>query len=76
MHATDLKPLLLSGPSVRRMLDCGNTKYWELVKTGFIDLVDVAGRKMATYESVQRIAAGSASKTKPIMQPEPARAAS
>jgi hypothetical protein len=46
----------------RSLLSVGNTKYWELVKSGAIETVDVAGRKMATMESIERIAKSGAPK--------------
>jgi hypothetical protein len=49
----DLKPLLVPGPTARRIIGVGNTKYWALVKAGKIKLVDVGGRKMAVYASLE-----------------------
>lgn len=59
---TSTKPLLVSGPTARHLLGVGNTKYWALVKSGAIVTVDVAGRKMPTMESIERIAKEGAPK--------------
>lgn len=54
------KPLLVSGPRARKLLDIGNTKYWDLVKQGVIETVEVGGRKMVVYTSLERLASGDA----------------
>jgi hypothetical protein len=56
------KPLLVPGSTARHLLGVGNTKYWQLVKSGAIETVDVAGRKMPTMESIERIAKNGAPK--------------
>lgn len=53
-----VKPLLVSGPNARKLLDIGNSKYWNLVKIGAIETVEVGGRKMAVYASLERLAQG------------------
>jgi hypothetical protein len=53
-----VKPLLVSGSNARKLLDIGNTKYWALVKAGSIETVEVGGRKMAVYASLERLAHG------------------
>jgi hypothetical protein len=59
MSATNpVKPLLVSGSNARELLDVGNTKYWALVKSGAIETVEVGGRKMAVYASLERLAQG------------------
>ena len=50
-----LKPLLVSGPEARKLLGIGNTKYWALVKAGKIKVVDVNGRKMPVYASLEAL---------------------
>jgi len=62
MSGPELKPLLVSGPRARKLLDIGNTKYWHLVKRGDIETVEVGGRKMAVYASIERLAQGAATK--------------
>jgi len=56
MDTVELKPLLVSGPVARKIIGVGNTKYWELVKAGRIKLVEVGGRKMAVYASLETLA--------------------
>ncbi|WP_297490110.1 hypothetical protein [Acidocella sp.] len=62
MSETSLKPLLVSGSTARRLLDVANTKYWELVKAGAIETVNVGGRKMVVYSSLERVAQHGARK--------------
>ena len=50
------KPLLVSGPHARRILDVGNTKFWALVKAGKITMADVGGRRMVVYASLEALA--------------------
>lgn len=52
------KPLLVSGPRARKIIDVGNTKYWDLVKSGIIETVQVGNRRMAVYASLERLAQG------------------
>ena len=75
MSQGEHKPLLVTVPSARRIIDVGNTKFWELVKRGAIEMADVCDRKMVVYASLERLAAGSANKTQRITQPETAHAA-
>ena len=56
MSETVLKPLLVSGPRARALLDVGNTKYWDLVKRGVIETVEVGDRLMVIYASLERLA--------------------
>lgn len=51
-----MEPLLVTGPVARKLIGCGNTKYWQLVKDGKIAVVEVGGRKMATYASLKELA--------------------
>jgi hypothetical protein len=39
------------------MLACGNSKYWELVKAGEIEVVGKGGMSRATYASIKRYVA-------------------
>jgi hypothetical protein len=50
------KPLLVSAPRARKIIDVGNTKFWELVKEGLIEMADVGGRRMVVYSSLERLA--------------------
>ena len=54
------KPLLVSAPRARRILDVGNTKFWELVKAGKIKMADVGGRRMVVYASLEALAQSAA----------------
>lgn len=56
MDHTDWKPLLVSNTKAKQLIDVGNTKYWELVKAGKIKTVDVGGRSMAVYASLEALA--------------------
>jgi hypothetical protein len=56
MDHADWKPLLVSNTKAKRLIDVGNTKYWELVKAGIIKTVDVGGRSMAVYASLEALA--------------------
>jgi hypothetical protein len=56
MNSTELKPLLVPQPVGRRIIGVGNTKWFELVKAGKIQTVDVGGRKMAVYASLEALA--------------------
>jgi hypothetical protein len=56
MDHNGLKPLLVPGPVARKIIGVGNTKYWELVKADKIELVDVGGRRMAVYSSLEKLA--------------------
>lgn len=60
MDTKEPEPLLVTGPQARRMLGVGNTKYWELVKAGKIQTVELGGRKMPTYESLKKLATPAA----------------
>jgi hypothetical protein len=50
------KPLLVSAPRARKIIDVGNTKFWELVKEGKIQMADVGGRRMVVYASLEALA--------------------
>jgi hypothetical protein len=56
MDTIEMEPLLVTGPVARKLIGVGNTKYWELVKAGKVKLVDVGGRRMATYASLKELA--------------------
>jgi hypothetical protein len=56
MDRSDWKPLLVSNTQAKRAIGVGNTKYWELVKAGKIKTVDVGGRSMAVYASLEALA--------------------
>lgn len=49
------KPLLVSGPKARKLIGCGNTKFWALVKSGKIKMADVGGRRMVVYASLEAL---------------------
>jgi len=50
------KPLLVSAPKARKVIDVGNTKFWALVKAGKIKMVEVGGRRMVVYASLEALA--------------------
>jgi hypothetical protein len=56
MSQPTLEPLLVPCPEGRRIIGVANTKWWDLVKSGEIELVKVGGRQMARYSSLKRIA--------------------
>ena len=61
MSANDLeKPLLVSAPKARKLVGCGNTKFWALVKAGKIKTADVGGRRMVIYSSLEALAQSTA----------------
>jgi hypothetical protein len=51
-----LRPLTVTPRTAQRILDVGNTKFWELVKAGKIKMVEVGGRRMAVYSSLEALA--------------------
>ena len=52
----DLKPILLKQKDAQRIIGVGNTKWFELVKAGKVRVVEVGGRKMAVYASLEALA--------------------
>jgi hypothetical protein len=56
MDEVELKPLLLSNSRAKKLIDVGNTKYYELIKAGRIKRVMVGGRPMPTYKSLEELA--------------------
>jgi hypothetical protein len=50
------KPLLITAPRARRILDVGSTKFWELVKAGKIQMAEVGKRRMVVYASIEALA--------------------
>jgi hypothetical protein len=57
MTVTNAKPLLVSAPRAREILDVGNTKFWAMVKAGKIEMADTGGRRMVVYASLERLVA-------------------
>jgi hypothetical protein len=51
-----LEPLTVPTGVGRALIGVGNTKWWELVRAGKIELAEVGGRRMATYASLKRLA--------------------
>jgi hypothetical protein len=49
----DIEPFLLRHSDARRMLGYGNSKYWELVKAGEIEVVGKGAMSRATYASIK-----------------------
>lgn len=60
MNVSGSKPILVSGPTARKLIDVGNTKFWDLVKSGQIEMVNVGGRRMVVYASLEKL----------VLQPE------
>jgi hypothetical protein len=52
----DFEPLLVPHPRAQKLLNIGHTKYWELVKAGEVEVIDVGKRSMAKYRSLKRLA--------------------
>jgi hypothetical protein len=53
----EIEFLLLRHTAAKQMLACGNSKYWELVKAGEIEVVGKGGMSRATYASIKRYVA-------------------
>ncbi len=53
----DIEPFLLRHSDARRMLGYGNSKYWELVKAGEIEVVGKGAMSRAIYDSIKRYVA-------------------
>lgn len=54
---TEPEPLLVPAHAARRLIGCGNTKFWQLVKLGLIEMTDsLPGRQMVIYQSLKRLA--------------------
>jgi hypothetical protein len=49
-----LEPLLVRHKDAQRALGCGNSKYWELVKAGEIEVVGKGAISRADYASIKR----------------------
>jgi hypothetical protein len=47
------KPLLVDTKRGRKILDVGNTKYWELIKYGEIETVSIGRKRLAVYSSIE-----------------------
>jgi len=63
MNAEPFKPLCVSSSRARALLGIGVTKFWSLVRDGRIELIDVGGRRLVLYSSLERLAQPSATKT-------------
>jgi len=60
MNATLEKPLLVSAPRAREILDVGTTKFWAMVKSGRIKMAETGGRRMVVYASLEALTASDA----------------
>jgi hypothetical protein len=49
----DIEPLLLRHADAKRMVACGNSKYWELVKGGEIEVVGKGAMSRATHAAIK-----------------------
>ena len=47
--------LIVTPQRAQQILDIGNTKFWELVKTGKIKMVEVGRRRMVVYSSLEAL---------------------
>jgi hypothetical protein len=56
MDNIEMKPLLVPGPTARKIIGVGTTKYWEMVRRGDIEIVRVGGRTMVIYASLEKLA--------------------
>lgn len=52
----ELKPLLVNCQTAQRILGVKNTKFWELVKGGYLETVPLGNRTMVRYASLERLA--------------------
>ena len=50
-----VEPLLVRHQQARVLLGYGNTKYWELVKAGEIEVVGRGAMSRATYASIKAL---------------------
>jgi hypothetical protein len=48
-----LEPFFVKHSEGRRLIRCGNTKYWELVKAGEIEVVGKDKMSRAVYASIK-----------------------
>ena len=55
MKTIELKPLLVSGPTARNLIGCGNTKFWDLVKACKIRMVWVGESRLVDYASLEEL---------------------
>ena len=62
--SSEPKPILVSRPRARRLIDVGDTKFSELVKAGKIEMVNVGGRGMVVYASLEKLAEPISTKTR------------
>jgi hypothetical protein len=53
----EIEPLLVKHPDAQRLIACGASKYWQLVKLGEIEVVGTGAMGRATYESLKRYVA-------------------
>ena len=53
----DIEPLLVKHPDAQRLIACGASKYWELVRAREIEVVGEGAMGRATYESLKRYVA-------------------
>jgi hypothetical protein len=55
--STQLDPFFVRHREGRHLIGCGNTKYWQLVKAGEIEVVGRGAMSRATYDSIKRYVA-------------------
>jgi hypothetical protein len=55
MNVVPDKPLLVSAPRAREILDIGTTKFWAMVKSGKIRMAETGGRRMVVYASLEAL---------------------
>jgi hypothetical protein len=48
-------PLLVSAARARQIIGVGNTKFWQMVKSGRIKMADVGGRRMVVFASLEAL---------------------
>ena len=56
MNASKARPILVSTATAKQIIDVGNTKFWQLVKSKKIEMVDVEGRRMVVFASLEKLA--------------------
>jgi len=52
----ELEPLFVKTTTAKKLLDVGNTKFWQLVKDGRIKLVEIGeGHRQVDYSSLKAL---------------------
>jgi excisionase family DNA binding protein len=57
----NLEPIAVKGTTAAKMLDCGATTIWRLVKNGTLETIKIGSDTRITVESIRRV--GTTTKT-------------